>query len=120
MSKIKTGYILLAPSTHGYAFEYSTRTRCWRICIKSCQINGLGYRISLSLYQYYLGSPGQATAPPMLVDTSDSYTNVGQKGLAQCTPLLVEKAGVTPDVTFRFTTYKQDIYSGFETDEQDT
>ena len=27
--------------------------------------------------------------------------------LIQCTPLLVEKAGVVPDMTLRLTTYKQ-------------
>ena len=27
--------------------------------------------------------------------------------LIQCTPLLVEKAGVAPDMTLRFTTHKQ-------------
>ena len=33
----------------------------------------------------------------------------------QCTPLLVEKAGVAPDMTFRFTAQKQENHPGFET-----
>ena len=43
--------------------------------------------------------------------------------LTQCTPLLVKKPGVTPDVTLRFTAYKQVSVQakeppGFETHEE--
>ena len=67
-------------------------------------------------------APAQATglslgsAPSMLVDVSDGCQVCGSKWLSchavymliQCTPLLVEKAGVTPDVTFGITTCKQE------------
>ena len=43
--------------------------------------------------------------------------------LVQCTPLLVEKAGVAPDMTFRFTTPSKSVcrhenHSGFKTREE--
>ena len=51
---------------------------------------------------------------PKPVDTSDGCKYVGQSGISnhavytliQCTPLLVEKAGVTPGMTFRITARK--------------
>ena len=60
-------------------------------------------------------SLAQTTAPPILVDMYDGYKYVGQKGLAAmpytclyCVHLLVEKAGVAPEVTFGITARKQE------------